>query len=176
MTGSCSSSLLPSLTFLRKPPLLSGLRQFISHKICSQKLPEADDCQTHFYLFLIIPEVSRISAETSYARCLHQAFWFDSYFNWTFSAISKYKVGGKRSYFTQIKPHLVQDDVAFPCSDILQKNTNTCSNPLFFLFLILLHYLISYCMLYFLDPKFKITPATPTIQIRNLLPKARNFF
>lgn len=86
------------------------------------------------------------------------------------------RLGGKRSYFTQIKTHLVQDDVTSPCSDILQKYTDTCSNPLFFLFLMLLHYLISYYMSYFLDLKYKVKPATPSIQIRNLLPKARNFF
>lgn len=144
--------------------------------LCSQKLPEVNDCQTHFYLFLIIPEVSRISAETSYARCLHQAFWFDSYFNWTFSAISKYKVGGKTSYFTQIKTHLVQDDVAFPCSDMLQKYTNTCSNPLFFSIpnAASLSYFLLYTLLSL--PQIQITPARPIIQIRNLFPKARNLF
>lgn len=85
------------------------------------------------------------------------------------------RLGGKRSYFTQVKTHLDQDDVAFPCSDILHKiYQHMFKSTFFFLFLMLLHYLLSYCMFCFLDLKFKITPATFTIQIRNLLSKARN--
>lgn len=84
-----------NLHWLGKKPTLDW-DQFISHKLCSQKLPETVDCQTHFYLFLIIPEVSCISAETSYARCLHQAFWFDTYFNWTFQLFLNIRLGGKK--------------------------------------------------------------------------------
>lgn len=180
MTGSFSNERAPFYCYLHSSENLHyylDCDQFISHKLCSQKLPEADDCQTQFYLFLIIPEVSCISAETSYARCLHQAFWFDSYFNCTFSAISKHKVGGKKKLL-----HPSENTFSSGWCSISMLRYTTQSIPthvqihFFFLFLMLLHYLLSYCMFYFLDLKFKITPATFTIQIRNLLSKARNFF